>query len=125
MNPFFDGTPKIAQAQVTTGDTSRTSLTSGVNLVTGAANGSKVKSVKITAVGTTTAGMIRFWVYDTSNNRLFDEVTVTAITPDADTPAFSWVWIPPTELVLLQNWILKAQTHNTETFNLVTSYGDY
>jgi hypothetical protein len=109
-------------AQLTTANPNLDGTGTLVNLVTGAIDGTTIQSIRITAPGTTTAGMIRFFLYDGTNNRLLDEVNVSAVVPSATQRAFATN--AAVSVFLEQNQILKASTEKSETFNVITTYTD-
>ena len=84
--------------------------------------GSLISRVEVRAAGNTTNGMIRLFVYDGTNTRLWQEITITGTTPSATTQAASGNVTPSPSLPLKNGWTLKASTHNAETFN-VFAYG--
>lgn len=124
--PAFASTPRTAVAQIATANTNRDGTGTIGTVMTGAAAGTRIDDVKITATGTTTAGVVRLFLHDGSNARLWTEVLVTAITPSTSVAVWS-AELPDLGLVLQDNnWSLRASTHNAETFNVaVTRAGDY
>jgi hypothetical protein len=85
--------------------------------------GARIEFITIEATGTTTAGMVRLYV-DNGTARLIREIAVSALTPSATVKAYT---IPTSEgadvngrlaigLMLAPGDILKASTHNAETF---------
>ena len=73
--------------------------------------------------------MVRLFIHDGANARLFAEVPVVAITPSATQPAFgaalneaTWSQLFP--IVLPSGYSLRASTHNAETFNVIGCAGD-
>lgn len=83
---------------------------------TAGGTGSTLTGLKIVAAGTTTAGMIRLFIYDGTNTRLWDEITVDAIEPSASVKA--WQTTMGFSIPLETTWLLKMSTHNGETFNV-------
>jgi hypothetical protein len=88
----------------------------------------------VQATGTTTAGMIRFFISNDSgtSKRLIGEVPVAAITPSGLIPAFQILLTSQNSsflqngLVLQASAILYAATNNSETFNVVLlNAGDF
>ena len=96
-----------------------------VDVATGDVNGTRIEAVNCKAIATTTAGIIRFFIYDETNTRLVGELAVSAVTPSATVLAFSGVWTPPYQLILAQNWVLRASTEKAEIFNLNGQGGSY
>jgi len=125
-NPVFVGTPRAEIAQVSTANTGRDG-TGTIGLVfTAGTSGSRIDKVIINATGTTTAGVVRLWLYNDTNYRLLDEVMVTAITPSATVEIYN-------KALNYQNFFIPggsgwykiaASTHNAETFNVIVLGGD-
>ncbi len=121
----------LAIAQVSVANAARDGTGTLATLVTADPYGTKVLSVQIVGTGTTTAGVIRFFISDGLTTRLAGEVLVTAITPGVSTPVFSTTWNPPAPggavfggssgLVIPGGSTLKASTHNAEVFNLIAA----
>lgn len=123
--PIFTLTPKIGIAQISTANANRDGTGTLGTVLTGAEFGTRINRVEIQATGTTTAGMIRLFIDDGANVRLWREVTVTAITPSATVVAFTGSIVPTEPLVLPYNHVLKAATEKAETFNVFAHAGDY
>jgi len=69
--------------------------------------------------------MIRLFIHDGSNFRLYKEIAVTAVVPAATVQAFEAEYIPTEPLVLQTGYSLRASTANTETMNIIVTGGDY
>lgn len=124
--PIFTDTPNGGMGQVTGANTARDG--SGSNLVTfltAGADGTRVSKIRVVAAGTTTAGVVRIFVKDGTNTRLFLEILVTAITPSTTIEVFSAERYFDEPLVLPTGWTMIAGTHNAETFNIFATAGDY
>ena len=89
----YASTPKNSGAQIATANTGRDGTGTLGTVYTAGTNGSRIDSLDIQATGTTTAGMIRFFIsIDTgTTKRLIGEVPVLAITAAATTPCFQTV----------------------------------
>lgn len=99
-----------------------------VDVVSGGTNGTRIECITITAAATTTAGMIRLYVDDGTNTRLWKEVAVTAITASASVACFTStvdLSFPSAQLIIPNGWKLKASTHNAETFNITVFGWDF
>lgn len=121
----YASTPRTAIAQATSANTNRDGTGTIATVFTAGASGSRIDDVTITAVGTTTAGMVRLFLHDGTNARLLREVAVSAITPSGTVAAFT-ASLTNLALVLQSGWSLRASTHNAETFNVcVTRAGDF
>lgn len=113
-------------AGTATANTSRTTFATGFDIMTGGADGTKVEGIWFTAVGTTTAGVIRVWHSVGGSYRLIDELLVTAITPSATVAVFQTLWKPKVGPFVLQPGDkLGFTTHNAEAFNATPVGGDY
>lgn len=123
--PIFTITPKIGMAQISTANTNLDGIGTLGTVITGTANGTRINRIDIVATGTTTAGMVRLFISDGTNHRLWREVPVTAITPSATVQAFQDEVVPTEPLVLPSGYSLRASTHNAETFNVIAHAGDY
>lgn len=121
--PIFALTPILAVAQVSTANTNRDGTGTLADVVTGATEGTRIDKIYIKAVGTTTGGMIRFFIYDGANNRLWKEVIVAPITPSATVESFSSSFA--TDLIIPSTYKLKASTEKAETFNIEAVGGSF
>lgn len=121
--PQYVGTPKSPSVNISTANTNRDGVT-GVygNLMTAGASGSRIDRINITAIGTTTAGMIRLFL----GTALIEEIPVSPVTPGAATPAWTADVDFEKGLIMQAGAVLKANTNNAEAFNLtVISGGDF
>lgn len=129
----FTAQPTIDIAQVSTANTNRDGTGTLVTIASGpsasAANGvgKRVNRVTVAATGTTTAGVIRFYI-STDNgttNRLICERLVTAITPSTSVAVFRAEIGELVGLMLVGggNCLLRASTNNAETFNIMVESG--
>lgn len=74
----------IGTATAPTAVTSRANITgtTGLILLKGTStNGSKVYEISYKSKGTSIAGILFIWRYDGTTSYLFDEITLTAVTP--------------------------------------------
>jgi hypothetical protein len=121
----YASTARAASAQVSTANTNRDGTGTIVTVFTAGASGSRIDDISIDATGTTTTGVVRLFLHDGTNARLWREVLVSAVTPSTSQAVWS---MDMTNLALLlpNGWSLRASTHNAETFNvLVTRAGDF
>lgn len=121
--PNYVVTPKNGFIQVTTANTNRDGTGTLATVYTAASNaaGSRIDRIVIKATGTTTAGMIRFFLANSAGTsiRLLREVPVIAITPSATLASFSVELVFDNGLILENGATLRASTHNAETFNIL------
>lgn len=127
-SPVFASTPVLALAQVSAANTNLDGTGTIVDLLTGGTNGTRVEMITIKAPGTTTSGMIRIYVYDGTNTRLWTEVYVSAVSPGVGTPSFTYEIARYDGRGLLElpsGHKLRASTHNAEAINIMVHAGDY
>lgn len=87
-------------------------------VLTAAANGTTVKSVKIKARGSTTSqGMIRLFISTGGNGALFAEIEVPVITQSSIDSCFERHL--ELDLYLKSGYVLKASTQIADTFNII------
>ena len=75
--------PRVSVGVISTANTNRDGTGTGpaTAIFTAGASGSKVEEIRVKARGTTTAGMVRLYLWDGSgtDGHLFDEMPVTAL----------------------------------------------
>jgi hypothetical protein len=122
--PTFTGTPNCGNGVVSAANTNRDGTGTLATILTAGASGTRVFRIHIKAIATSTAGMVRLYIYDGTNTRLFREYVVTAITVGAAVK--SWEAEEAFyDLVLPVNFVIKASTHNSETFNVIAFGGNF
>lgn len=122
--PNFAATVRASAANIATADTSRTSPTNVGTVFTAGSSGSRVDEVNIVATGTTTAGVVRLWIFTGSVYYLLSETLVTAITPSTSIAVFS-ATLSYNNLMLPSGHSLRATTNNSESFNVIAFGGDF
>ena len=126
--PIFVQAPKAWFVQVSTANTNRDGTGTIATVVTAGTNGSKIDRIRITATGITAAGVIRLFISDGTNVRLYHEVMTSAVTPSATVQVAYYdidCSLPGNELVLQNGYLLRASTHNSETWNVFAYGGDF
>lgn len=118
----YAATPNDNGVTISTANTNRDGTGTIGTLITAGATGHRVDDVYIAATGTTTAGVIRMFHYDGTNNRLIQEILVQAITPSTTVQVWS-ARLTNLGIVLKNTHALKFSTHNAETFNVVETRG--
>lgn len=117
VSPQFAVTPRLAVAQASTANTATDGTGTLATVITAASTGTKIYEVVIDAVGNTTAGMVRLFVNDGTNSRLFDEFNISATTISSTVPTFR-TSKTYSNLTLPSGYSLRGSTHNAETFNI-------
>ena len=129
----YTAQPNLEYSQLTTANTARDGTGTIVNIASGPAAaagvgvGERITKVTVTATGTTTAGVIRFFLSldSGSTNRLILEKLVPAITPSTSVSVFRMEVAELVGMVLPGGGtvVLRAATNNSETFNVVVESG--
>lgn len=127
--PVFSIVPVNGMVRIATSNTNRDGTGTIGDVCTGSLNGTRIDKVTISATGTTTAGMVRLYIYDgVSATRLFREIPVTALTPSATVQAFAYTLYSSDAnplLVLPSGYALRASTHNAESFDVIAHGGNF
>ena len=122
LNPQFAVTPRIGAVSIATADSSYTAPTNVGTLITGVASGTRVSEIVVKCAATSTAAIIRVFLYDGTTYWLFDEITVAAATGSA-TVQQSRVSITYNNLVLpTANWSVRVTTSVSQATH-VTAFG--
>lgn len=127
VQPIFVQAPIIATAQVSAANTNRDGTGTLVDVVTGALNGTRIHKITIKAAVTTTAGMVRLFIYNGSTTRLWMEISIPAFSVSA-TVQGAYVLVElygERALVLPSGYVLRAATHNAEAINVIAEGGNY
>jgi hypothetical protein len=124
--PIFTRSALLGIAQATVANSNLDGTGTLVTVATGDPEGTRIDLVALRAIVTTTAGMIRLFVYDGANARLLKEIPVTAITPSGTVEAFSAEWQPTEPIVLPDDtYELRASTENAEAMNVFAFGGHF
>lgn len=124
----FTSTPGITLAQVSAANTNRDGTGTVVSVLAGSANGRRINKITIKAIVTTTAGMLRLYIYDGTNTRLYREVLVTAITVSGSVAGFSseiLYYDSDAPILPSATYELRASTHNAEAMNVIVEWADF
>jgi hypothetical protein len=117
-SPVFAVTPRIGAVQLSVANTNRDGATGTYGTLISAGNsGTRIAEISAQASGTTTAGMVRLFTNDGTNNRMFDEISIAAASPSASVKA-TRISTTYTNLTLPSGWSIKASTHNAEVINV-------
>ena len=123
LNAQYVSIPKSPTVVISTANTNRDGTTGTYGtLITAGSSGSRVDRIRVNATATTTAGMVRLFV----SSALIYEIPVVAVTPSATNPAWAADVDFDKGLILESSAVLKASTHNAESFSVtVISGGDF
>lgn len=122
--PNFASTPRYGGVSISTADTSRTAPSNVGTVFTAGSSGSRIDEVTITAAGTSTANVVRLFIYTGTTYYLLMEVLITAITPSASVDSFTTT-LTFNSLVLPSGHSLRATTNNAETYHVSAFGGDF
>jgi hypothetical protein len=92
-------------------------------VLTGASNGTLIKSVWIKAQTTTSQGMVRLFITGGGNTRLLQEIYVPAVTPSATDRSFEVKL--NLNYTLQSGYVLGASTEQANTFGIVAEGMDW
>lgn len=120
--PTIFATARISGVGISTANTARDGSGTIGTVISGVAASTRIQEIVVKANGTTTAGMVRLFLYNGSTYFFVDEIPVSAVTASGSQAAFR-ASLFPQNLVLPDNtWSLRASTHNAESFT-VLCYG--
>ena len=122
--PVFAVTPRLTSVAVATANTNRDGTGTLVSLITGVAAGTRINEVAVQATVTTTAGMVRIYLYDGTNYRLWDEVAIPVATVSASVKGIRVATTYNNLILPSASWQLFASTHNGEAFTVTTMGAD-
>lgn len=126
--PAFAATPRAAVGIVSTANTARDGTGTMATIFTAGANGSRIERVKVKAIETTAASLVRLFVHDGSVARLIEEIPVGAVTVSATQGGFEADLSfadPSRVLVLPAGWSLRAATHTAQQLVVAAFGGDF
>lgn len=122
--PNFASTVKSWAASISSADTSRTAPTNVGTLVTAGSSGSRIDELTVTAAGTSTANIVRVFLYNGSTYYLYQEILISAITPSASVAAFTTT-LTFNSFVIPSGWSVRVTTNNAETYHVSAFGGDF
>lgn len=73
-NPSFTTTPRLGFGSVSTANTNRDGTGTIVDILTGAASGTKVTSIVLKATGDPADSVVTLFIHDGTSYRLYDEI---------------------------------------------------
>lgn len=127
--PAFAITPRNASAAISTANTNRDGTGTVGTIFTAGSGGSRVEKISIVPAGTTTAGMVRIFVYNGSAYFLLKEVPIQAVTPSGTAPVQPVVLVSGQDIelpiILPSTHSIRVSTHNAETFHITIEGGDF
>jgi len=120
--PAFATTPRIGAVSIATADSSYTAPTNVGTVITGVAAGTRISEVVVKCAATSSAAIVRLFLYDGTTYWLFDEVTIAAAT-GSSTVQQTRVSVVYNNLILPSaSWSLRATTSVSQATH-VTALG--
>lgn len=121
----YAATPLSAVVQVSAANPNRDGTGALVTLLNGGANGSRIDDFVIKAVGTVTAGAIRFYLSVDAGvtNRLILEVPVTATAATISTATWAATYLEQAWQLENPNTRISVSTEKAEAFNIAILRG--
>lgn len=126
-SPIFIGSVRRTLATISVANTNRDGTGTIANLFTAGANGSAIFRIRVKAISTTTAGMIRLYGHDGSTTTLTREIPVSAVTPSGTVPTWEaeLFFNGNEQIVLPSGHSFRCSTNNAESFVVTVEGGDY
>lgn len=123
--PNFASTVKSWATSISSADTSRTAPTNTGTLVTAGSSGSRIDEITITGAGTsTTANVVRVFLYSGTTYYLYREVLISANTASASNPTFTTT-LAFNSFVIPSGWSVRVTTNNAEAYHVTAFGGDF
>jgi hypothetical protein len=120
----FANVPRASGVTIATANTNRDGTGTLGTVIAAGASGTRIDRIRVQAIVTTTAGMVRLFLYDGSNYYALEEVSIAAATVSATVQGVtgSVTFGDTRPLTLPSGWDIRAGTHNAESIT-VTAYG--
>lgn len=123
-SPAFAVTPRIGAVNIATANTNRDGTGTIATLITGASTGTRIAEIVCQARVTTTAGMVRIFLYDGSTYRFWDEVAIAAATVSATVKGTRVSTLYNNLILPSASWSLVVATHNAESIDVIALGAD-
>jgi hypothetical protein len=125
--PIFTLTPVVGCVAIATANTARDGSGTIGTVLTAGAEGTRIHRITMKATVTTTAGVIRLWIYTGTTYFLWREITTVAYTVSATVNAWEYVLelLGERALILPTGYSLRASTEKAENCNVVAEGGNY
>ena len=124
LEPAFAVTPRIGAVNVATANTNRDGTGTVATLITGAATGTRIAEIVVQARVTTTAGMVRIFLYDGTTYRFFDEVAIAAATVSGTVKGTRLSTLYSQLVLPNASWSVVVSTHNAESIDVIALGAD-
>lgn len=121
--PVFAATPRCSAVTISTAASNNRTGTSASTVFTAGSNGSRIEEVRLKAQGTTTAGTVRFYIYNGSAYFILTEVSYSAVTVSGST-ASAEAKVSFNNLILPSGYSLRANIESG-VWDIVAFGGDF
>jgi len=91
----------------------------------GTYKGSSIETITVKASVTNTPGMVRLFIYNTTNSYLFTEIPIPSVVPDATDTSFEHTIVFENNFDLQAGYSLKVTTEKGENFNIIVEGKDW
>jgi hypothetical protein len=121
-NPSFISAARIGKGKILTGNTSRTTSatlpTSGADIITGAAAGTRILEIVVQATNDPADSIVVLWLFDGTEYSVFDEIDI------GNPSAASATTVGYRTRVLYDNLVLPSSSYKLAATITATSTGD-
>lgn len=122
-SPAFAVTPRMAAVSIATAESSLTAPTNVGTLITGVTAGTRVAEIVVKCAASSSAAIVRVFLYDGTTYWLFDEISVAAVASPGASTATTRVSTLYNNLILpSSSWSVRVTTSVSQTTH-VTALG--
>lgn len=122
LSPQFAVTPRIGAVSIATADSSYTSPTNVGTLITGASSGTRINEIVIKNAASSSAAVVRIFLFDGSTYWLFDEVAIAAASGSSTVLQFRTRLSYDNLVLPSTSWSIRVTTSVSQTTH-VTAFG--
>lgn len=121
--PAFAVTPRMSAVSIATAESSLTAPTNVGTLITGVAAGTRVAEIVVKCAASSSAAIVRVFLFDGTTYWLFDEISVAAVASPGASTATTRVSTTYSNLVLpSSSWSVRVTTSVSQATH-VTALG--
>ncbi|MCS7316765.1 MAG: hypothetical protein NZZ41_00380 [Candidatus Dojkabacteria bacterium] len=123
--PNFASSPRASFAVINTANTNRDGTGTIVTVFNAGPQGSRIETIEVIAIGATTNNVVRIFLNDGTNTRLYDEILISASTPSTTEKVQRHSLVFTYNFVLPPGWSIRASTNNAESYVVLVTGGDF
>lgn len=94
------------------------------DVVAGGTSGSQLLGITLKGVGTTSAGLVKLYLYDGTNRRLLIELYVNSITASSTVAGWVATYADPYLFLPTSSWKIQAELSVTNTIDIIARVED-